>query len=119
MPKEGGRCRTPRNRGLTGHRVANTGSPAAPEEGAVRSYLAQFLRDPRIVPLPRPLWNLILDHAILPKRPRHSAERYRAVWMDEGSPLIVYEQRLAAKLSAAARCRSPRIAGCRPGMSYA
>lgn len=103
--------------GLTGIVLANTGSPAAPEEGAVRSYLAQFLRDPRIVPLPRPLWNLILDHAILPKRPRHSAERYRAVWMDEGSPLIVYEQRLAAKLEAQLRAAGHPVR-VRIGMSY-
>lgn len=103
--------------GPAGVIIANTGSPDAPTPEAVYAYLAEFLMDDRIVQLPRWFWKLLVTKAILPKRQYTSAQRYRTVWMDEGSPLIVYEQRLAAKLE-----RALRASGCearvRIGMSY-
>lgn len=103
--------------GPAGIIIANTGSPSAPTPQAVYAYLSEFLMDDRIVQLPRWFWKLLVTKAILPKRQYTSAQRYQAVWMDEGSPLIVYEQRLAAKLEQALR-----DAGCearvRIGMSY-
>ena len=36
--------------------VTNLGTPQAPEKGALRTYLKQFLSDPRVVDLPRYLW---------------------------------------------------------------
>ncbi|MDH3533472.1 MAG: ferrochelatase, partial [Gammaproteobacteria bacterium] len=41
--------------------VVNLGTPDAPTPTAVRRYLKQFLSDPRVVELPRPLWWLILN----------------------------------------------------------
>ncbi len=70
--------------------VVNLGTPDAPTTQAVRRYLAEFLWDPRIVELPRPLWWLILNGVILRIRPSRSAEAYREIWSDEGSPLLVY-----------------------------
>ena len=70
----------------TGIILANTGSPAAPTPEAVESYLARFLMDPRLVSLPRPIWRNILNRRILPKRSVESAEKYRLVWEDEGTP---------------------------------
>lgn len=66
-----------------------TGSPAQPEAPAVRDYLERFLSDRRVVDLPRWQWMPILHLFILPNRPKRSAERYRQVWTDAGSPLIV------------------------------
>ncbi|MEP6132026.1 ferrochelatase, partial [Marinobacter sp.] len=39
--------------------VTNLGTPDAPTTSALRRYLAEFLSDPRVVELPRPLWWLI------------------------------------------------------------
>jgi len=69
--------------------VVNLGTPAAPETKAVRRYLAEFLSDPRIIELPRWLWNILLHGIILRIRPSRSAKAYREVWSEEtGSPLL-------------------------------
>ena len=70
----------------TGVILVNTGSPDAPTEQAVRTYLAEFLMDPRLVSVPRPIWRYILHSRILPKRSAVSAEKYRKIWLDEGTP---------------------------------
>lgn len=72
----------------TGILITNLGTPDAPETGALRRYLKEFLSDPRIVDLPRPLWWLILNLVILNIRPRRSAAAYRTVWTERGSPLM-------------------------------
>ena len=82
----------------TGVLLVATGSPEAPEEGAVRAYLRRFLGDRRIVDLPRWQWLPILHLFILPRRPARSAERYASVWLPEGSPLAVGTSRQAAAL---------------------
>lgn len=78
---------------VTGVLITNLGTPDAPTSSALRRYLAQFLWDPRIVDVPRPLWWLILHGFILRVRPRRSAAAYRSVWTDEGSPLLSISNR--------------------------
>ena len=73
--------------------LVNLGTPAAPTAPAVRAYLKEFLSDPRVVEIPRPIWWLILNAVILNVRPRKSAEKYAAVWTAEGSPLKVHTER--------------------------
>ncbi|MDH3587796.1 MAG: ferrochelatase [Gammaproteobacteria bacterium] len=73
----------------TGILLNNLGTPAAPTTSAVRKYLAEFLWDPRVVEVPRPIWWLALHGIILRTRPRRSAKAYKKVWTDEGSPLLV------------------------------
>lgn len=80
--------------------LLNTGSPDEPEADAVRAYLAEFLSDPRIIEMPAWKWQPILRGIILRKRPAESAERYRMVWTDEGSPLIVHTKKTAERLQA-------------------
>ena len=79
--------------GCTGILVTNLGTPDAPEPGALRRYLKQFLWDPRVVEVPRPIWWLILNGVILNVRPRRSARAYQSVWTEEGSPLLTISQR--------------------------
>lgn len=79
--------------------MVNLGTPEAPTAKAVRPYLKQFLGDPRVVEVPRPIWWLILNGIILPFRAPKSAKAYAEVWTDEGSPLMINNQRLAAKFS--------------------
>jgi ferrochelatase len=64
----------------------------------VRSYLAEFLSDPRVVRLPRLLWLPILHGVVLRTRPAKSAEKYAAIWTPEGSPLAVHTRQQAAAL---------------------
>ncbi|MDD1622784.1 MAG: ferrochelatase [Methylococcaceae bacterium] len=82
----------------TGVLLVNLGSPSSTKTGDVRRFLREFLGDPRVVNLPRPLWWLILNLFILPFRPRKSAHAYRSIWTDEGSPLVVFTRRLTEKL---------------------
>lgn len=84
----------------TGVLLVNLGSPASPKTGDVRRFLREFLGDPRVVNLPRPLWWLILNLFVLPFRPRKSAHAYQSIWTEHGSPLIVFSQRLTEKLKA-------------------
>jgi len=80
--------------------LVNLGSPNSTSTGDVRRFLRQFLSDKRVVNLPRFLWWLILNLFILPFRPRKSAHAYRAVWTEQGSPLVVFTRQLAEKLNA-------------------
>lgn len=66
----------------------------------MRAYLAEFLSDPLVVTLPRFLWLPILYGIVLRTRPAKSAEKYRMVWTDEGSPLAVHTARQARLLAA-------------------
>jgi ferrochelatase (EC 4.99.1.1) len=83
----------------TGVLLVNLGTPEAPTAAALRPYLKQFLSDPRVVEIPRPVWWLILNGIILNTRPAASAKKYASVWTDEGSPLKVHTQRQAKLLA--------------------
>lgn len=82
--------------GRVGVLLTNLGTPQAPEKAALRPYLKQFLSDPRVVEVPRLLWWFILNGIILNVRPARSAEAYRTVWTDEGSPLLIHTRSQAA-----------------------
>ena len=73
--------------------LINLGTPDAPEPGAVRRYLAEFLSDPRVVEIPAVLWQPILRGIVLTTRPRKSADAYRQVWTNDGSPLLAIAKR--------------------------
>ncbi|MEA5444947.1 ferrochelatase [Gammaproteobacteria bacterium AB-CW1] len=68
--------------------VTNLGTPDEPTPPALRRYLKEFLSDPRVVEIPRPLWWLILNGIVLRTRPAKSAEAYARVWTGRGSPLL-------------------------------
>ena len=81
--------------GCLGVLLVNLGSPDAPTTDAVRRYLAEFLWDPRVVEIPRPVWWLILHGVVLRLRPRRSAHAYQRVWTEDGSPLLTISRRQA------------------------
>ena len=80
--------------------LINLGTPDAPEVGAVRRYLAEFLSDRRVIEIPRLVWAPILHGFILRTRPKKSAHAYQQVWTDEGSPLAAITARQAKALQA-------------------
>ncbi|WP_398498500.1 ferrochelatase [Variovorax sp.] len=96
----------------------NLGSPDAPTASAVRSYLADFLGDPRVVEIPRLLWLPILHGIILRVRPAKSAAKYASIWLPEGSPLKVWSERQAQRLGDTLGRRGHRVA-VRDAMRYA
>lgn len=88
--------------------LINLGTPDAPEAGAIRRYLRQFLSDQRVVDVPPLIWQPLLHAVILPFRPRRLAHAYGSIWTAAGSPLLTttrsigsaVEQRLRAALGA-------------------
>jgi ferrochelatase len=84
----------------TGILLLQLGTPDAPTSGALRRYLHQFLRDPRVIDLPRAIWWPVLYLSVLPRRPARSARLYRKVWTTEGSPLAVTTEAQARGLQA-------------------
>lgn len=78
--------------------LVNLGTPATATAGDIRRYLAQFLSDQRVVELPAALWQIILRCFVLPFRPRKLVPKYASIWMDQGSPLLVYSQAQAQGL---------------------
>ena len=78
--------------------LINLGTPDAPEERAVRRYLAEFLSDRRVVEIHPIAWKPILHGFVLRTRPKKSAEAYNQVWTNEGSPLRVIAHRQAEAL---------------------
>lgn len=83
----------------TGILLANLGSPTAPTVPAVRRFLKEFLWDPRVVNIPRPVWWLILHGFVLPFRPARSAKAYQKIWGEKGSPLIYLTRQLSENLA--------------------
>jgi len=87
------------SRGRLGILLANLGTPDSPSPADVRKFLAEFLWDPRVIEMSRPLWWLILHGVILRIRPRRSAHAYAQVWTPEGSPLLLHSRQLSAALA--------------------
>ena len=78
--------------------LVNLGSPDSPSVPDVRRYLREFLMDGRVLDVNWLLRFCIVHFAILPSRPKHSAEAYHAIWTPAGSPLVVTSRNVQAKL---------------------
>lgn len=79
----------------TGVLVTNLGTPDAPTPAALRTYLAEFLADPRVIEVPRLIWWFALHGFILRTRPKKSAGIYKKIWTEEGSPLLSISKKQA------------------------
>jgi len=78
--------------------LAQLGTPDAPSPSAVGRFLREFLSDPRVVEVPRPIWFIVLNFFIIPLRKYASAALYRRVFTEEGSPLLCIGRRQAEGL---------------------
>ncbi len=83
----------------TGVLLLQLGTPDSTDVGDVRTYLAEFLSDPRVLDMPAPARWLLLRAVILPFRPRRSAEAYEKIWTDDGSPLLLHTQALTSAVA--------------------
>src|SRR5687767_3198131 len=77
----------------TGVLLINLGTPDSPSVSDVRSYLSQFLNDPRVIDIPW-LWRkLLVNFIIVPFRAPKSAKVYQKLWTQNGSPLLYHSKR--------------------------
>ncbi|WP_299014769.1 ferrochelatase [uncultured Photobacterium sp.] len=79
--------------------LVNLGTPDEASPAAVKRFLSEFLHDQRVVDMTRWLWCPILHGVILPIRSPKVAKLYQSVWMEEGSPLMVYSRRQQQQLN--------------------
>ncbi len=77
----------------TGVLLINLGTPDSPSVSHVRSYLSQFLNDPRVIDIPWLLRKMLVNLIIVPFRAPKSAKIYQKLWTDKGSPLLYYSER--------------------------
>lgn len=109
MKYQGYREHNPANPPKVGILLSNLGTPDAPTPRALRRYLAEFLSDPRVVEYPRWLWQAILHGIILRIRPHRSAAAYRKIWTERGSPLLLHNQNLLAKVQTIIQQTHPNV----------
>lgn len=84
---------------MRGLLLVNLGTPDAPTSSAVRTYLREFLGDPRVLDINPVGRKMLLEGVILPFRSSKSAALYKNIWTEEGSPLLVHSQNLRDKVA--------------------
>ncbi len=114
-PQEPGNTQTT---ATTGVLLLNLGTPDAPETGAVRRYLRQFLSDPRVMDINVFGRFLLLNLIILPFRSSNSAEAYRLVWTNEGSPILAHGAKLTQLVQQKLDNRFPEKYNVKLAMRY-
>lgn len=80
--------------------LLNLGTPENPTPEAVGPYLNEFLMDPFVIDIPAPLRWILVKLLIVPKRKHASAEAYKTIWTQRGSPLLFHLQDLTAAVRA-------------------
>ncbi|WP_082886408.1 ferrochelatase [Flavisolibacter tropicus] len=78
--------------------LMNLGSPDSTEVKDVKCYLDEFLMDERVIDKPWLMRALLVKGIIVPFRAPKSAEAYKSIWTDQGSPLIVISEQLGKAL---------------------
>ncbi len=78
--------------------LVNLGSPDSTKTKDVRKYLDEFLMDERVIDIPHWKRTLLIKGIILNTRPKKSAEAYKKIWWEEGSPLVVISERFTNKI---------------------
>ncbi|MFN3795641.1 MAG: ferrochelatase [Chitinophagaceae bacterium] len=79
--------------------LTNLGSPDSTSVSDVRSYLAEFLMDEKVIDIPYLPRLLLVRGIIVPFRAPMSAAKYKTIWTQNGSPLIHITNELAKCVS--------------------
>ena len=72
--------------------IINLGSPESYSVKDVKVYLREFLMDGKVIDIPPIIRSIVVKGFIVPFRAAKSAEAYKTVWTDKGSPLKVITQ---------------------------
>lgn len=75
--------------------LVNLGTPDEPTSKGLRRYLNQFLTDRRVIDLPAPFRQILFNGIVVPIRSPKVAKLYQELWIEDGSPLKVYGERVA------------------------
>ena len=78
--------------------LMNLGSPDSTKVKDVRKYLNEFLMDGRVIDIPYLARTLLVKGIIVPFRAPKSAEAYRTIWSEKGSPLVEFTRQLQNKV---------------------
>jgi ferrochelatase len=78
----------------TGVLLINLGTPDSPSVKDVRSYLSQFLNDPRVIDIPWLLRKILVNLIIVPFRAPKSSKIYQKLWTANGSPLLFHSEQV-------------------------
>lgn len=78
--------------------LVNLGSPKSTAVNDVKEYLDEFLMDEKVIDYRWIFRALLVRGIILKTRPAKSAEAYKTVWTEQGSPLIVITKNIQKKL---------------------
>lgn len=78
----------------TGVLLLQLGTPDSPSTSDVRTYLSEFLNDPRVIDLPWLVRKILVNGIIVPFRAPKSAKIYKKLWEHGNgvSPLLTYSQ---------------------------
>ena len=79
--------------------LINVGTPDEPTVKSIRDYLREFLLDPDVIDAPYIIRQLLVRGIILRTRPRKITPLYQKIWMEDGSPLRVYSDRITRSLN--------------------
>ena len=84
----------------TGVLLIQLGTPKSPKTSDVRTYLSEFLNDPRVIDLPWLVRVLLVNGIIVPFRAPKSAKIYKELWEHGNgeSPLLTHSMNLQDKL---------------------
>jgi ferrochelatase len=84
----------------TGVLLIQLGTPDSPSVKDVRSYLSEFLNDPRVIDLPYLLRKILVNGIIVPFRAPKSAKIYKELWQlgNGESPLLTHTVALQSLL---------------------
>lgn len=74
--------------------LMNLGSPDSTAVPDVKRYLNEFLMDKRVIGYPYLFRLMLIKGIIVPRRAPKSAEAYKSIWWEEGSPLIALTKQL-------------------------
>lgn len=74
--------------------LVNTGTTLEPTPKEARRFIKNYLGSSRIAPFNPMLWRLVVNLFIAPFRGKKSADKYKLIWTEEGSPLAVTHDRL-------------------------
>lgn len=91
--------------------LLNLGTPDGTDYWSMRRYLSEFLSDPRVIEIPRLLWQPILQLVILSRRPQKSGAAYASIWDKEAdeSPFRQITRDQARKLGECLAGKDPDL----------